>query len=148
MIRSGPVQVRKVETPDVMRAIKVLRHRVFVEEQGVPEEEEYDAYDDLAVHAVAWNLGVVVGTGRVFQDASGMTFIGRMAVDAAWRRRGIGGQVLHFLEEVARQQGRQRVSLHAQTYVKTFYASHGYREEGDVFLEAGIQHVMMSKDLG
>ncbi len=130
-----------------MSAAKALRRRVFVEEQGVLEEEEYDAYDDLAVHAVAWNQGDVVGTGRVFQDTGGLILIGRMAVDAAWRRRGIGGQVLHFLEEIARQQGRHRVSLHAQTYVKTFYASHGYLEEGDVFLEAGIEHVMMSKEL-
>lgn len=147
MASPAGVQIKRAETQEEMSAAKALRRRVFVEEQGVLEEEEYDAYDDLAVHAVAWNQGDVVGTGRVFQDTGGLILIGRMAVDAAWRRRGIGGQVLHFLEEIARQQGRHRVSLHAQTYVKTFYASHGYLEEGDVFLEAGIEHVMMSKEL-
>ena len=73
--------------------------------------------------------------------------IGRMAVDEAWRRKGIGSHILMALEEAARHRGRKEAILHAQTYVKNFYASHGYIEEGEVFLEVGIEHVQMRKRL-
>jgi len=141
------IHIKPVETPQEMEAAKALRRRVFVEEQGVREEEEYDAYDEVAFHAVALHQGTVIGTGRLFQDASGQSLIGRMAIEASWRRRGVGGQVLAFLEGEAVQRGFGRIVLHAQTYVQDFYAKHGYQVEGDVFLEAGIEHVLMTKML-
>ena len=141
------IHIKPVETPEEREAVKALRRRVFVEEQGVREEEEYDTYDDAAYHAVALHQGQVIGTGRLFQDASGQSLIGRMAIEASWRRRGVGGQVLAFLEREAVQRGFGRLVLHAQTYVKDFYAQHGYQVEGDVFMEAGIEHVLMAKTL-
>ena len=96
---------------------------------------------------MALDQGTVIGTGRLFRDESGQSLIGRMAVEASWRRRGVGGQVLAFLEREAVQRGFGRLVLHAQTYVKEFYANHGYQVEGDVFIEAGIEHVLMAKAL-
>jgi predicted GNAT family N-acyltransferase len=70
-----------------------------------------------------------------------------MAVDREWRRKGVGGQILLFLEEEARAQGYRSSVLHAQEYVKSFYASHGYVEHGEVFLEVNIPHIEMRKEL-
>ena len=143
--------VKLVETEAELKAAFDLRIRVFVGEQGVPEEEELDEYDDAATHAVALVGGRVVGTGRVlFPDpgtGESSVRIGRMAVDVEWRRGGIGGRILHTLEEAASHRGLDRAVLHAQTYVKSFYAGHGYVDEGDVFLEVGIEHVQMGKRL-
>lgn len=130
-----------------MEGATEVRRRVFVEEQGVPPEEEYDAYDAVAVHVVAVHDGQVIGTGRLFRHESGEARIGRMAVDLKWRRRGVGGRLLAALEDQARLQQLGRVVLHAQTYVQEFYARHGYAPVGPFFMEAGIEHVAMWKDL-
>ncbi len=139
--------VKIVETQREHQAALIVRVRVFVQEQGVPVEEELDEDDLSATHAIALVNGEVVGTGRVLCPDSGDARIGRMAVDEAWRRKGIGSHILMALEEAARQRGRREAILHAQTYVKDFYASHGYIEEGEVFLEVGIEHVQMRKRL-
>ena len=68
-------------------------------------------------------------------------------MDQEWRRHGVGGQVLRFLEEQGREQGYIQCLLHAQEYVKAFYAGHGYSEQGDVFLEEDIPHIEMVKRL-
>ena len=121
-----------------------VRFRVFVGEQSVPAEEELDEYDAVAIHAIALHQGKVVGTGRmVCRDEAAR--IGRMAVDSEWRRQGIGGRLLSFLEDEARSLGVTNLVLNAQEYVKSFYAAHGYEEQGDVFLEANILHISMHK---
>lgn len=139
--------VKLVETQREHQAALIVRVRVFVQEQKIPVEEELDEDDLSATHAIALVNGAVVGTGRVLYSDSGDARIGRMAVDEAWRRKGIGSHILTVLEETARQRGIEEAILHAQTYVKSFYASHGYVEEGKVFLEVGIEHVQMRKRL-
>jgi predicted GNAT family N-acyltransferase len=141
---TGEITVKVVETEAELEAAIGVRFRVFVEEQSVPPEEELDEYDAAATHAVALHDGTVVGTGRVILG-EGPARIGRMAVDQPWRRNGVGGLLLTFLEEEARSQGATGFVLHAQEYVKSFYAAHGYQEHGEVFLEAGIRHVEMRK---
>ena len=141
------VVLKLVERKSELEAAISLRFRVFVAEQSVPPEEEMDEADATATHAVAMYQGQVVGTGRVVLRDGELAQIGRMAVEAAWRRRGIGGLILEFLEEEARAQGMHRGMLHAQEYVKSFYAAHGYREFGETFLEAGIRHIEMRKEL-
>ena len=106
-----------------------------------------DQADANATHAIALHQNRVVGTGRLLRQDADTAVIGRMAVDQEWRRRGIGGLILEHLEEVARSQGMSRSVLNAQEYVKEFYASHGYVEHGDVFLEVEITHIEMRKDL-
>ncbi len=141
------VVVKLVETDAELEAAIALRFRVFVSEQSVPPEEELDGADATATHAIALDQGQVVGTGRLVSGGDAEVHIGRMAVEAAWRRRGVGGQLLQFLEETARTQGSRRCVLHAQEYVKGFYAGHGYREHGATFLEVNIPHVEMRKEL-
>ena len=139
--------VKLAENPAEQREAAAVRFRVFVEEQGVPPEEEYDEYDSVAVHAIALQDRQVIGTGRFYSLESGEARIGRMAVDATWRRSGVGGIILSLLEEEARRQGLRAAVLHAQTYVQAFYAGHGYLPVGPVFMEAGIEHVTMRKTL-
>ena len=138
------ITVKRVETEDDLEAAIGVRFRVFVDEQAIPPEEELDEDDAIATHAVALADGRAVGTGRVV-IRDGVARIGRMAVDRAYRRRGVGGLLLRFLEAEAQAQGAAEYVLHAQEYVKAFYAAHGYAERGDVFLEVDIPHVEMRK---
>ena len=141
------VLVKRVESEAEMEGAIGIRFRVFVSEQSVPPEEELDEADATATHAIALSEGTIIGTGRLLRQDGVTAIIGRMAVDREWRRRGVGGQILLFLEEEARAQGYRQSVLHAQEYVKSFYASHGYSEHGDVFLEVNIPHIEMRKPL-
>ncbi len=150
MTSNSDITVKLIETPAELEAAFSLRIRVFVGEQGVPADIELDEFDtaDDTVHAVALHDSVVIGTGRLLPDVDGKgPHIGRMAVQQDRRRDGVGGQVLDFLEEQGRERGFRQITLHAQEYVKSFYAGHGYREVGDIFEEAGIPHREMVKEL-
>lgn len=139
--------VRPAQSEQERQAAFALRLRVFVQEQGVPADEELDDLDETATHVIALLAGKAVGTGRVVCPDSGEARIGRMAVDKDYRRMGIGGHILRALEDEARRQGKTEAILHTQTYVKEFYATHGYLEEGEVFLEVDIEHIQMRKPL-
>ena len=143
-----PVELKLVVTEAEMEAALAVRMRVFVAEQSVPAEEELDDEDATATHVIARHNELVIGTGRLLIRAEGTCQIGRMAVDQPWRRQGVGGQLLLYLEQEARSQGMSQVMLHAQEYVKGFYAAHGYLERGELFLEAGIPHIEMRKEIG
>ncbi|MDI9330058.1 MAG: GNAT family N-acetyltransferase [Alphaproteobacteria bacterium] len=121
-----------------------LRTEVFVREQGVPQELEWDHEDISAVHGV-WQdqSGHVLATGRLLQRAPGVARIGRMAVQASMRGRGHGRQVLRGLMAVARERGDHQVRLHAQLSARGFYEREGFVAQGEVFTEAGIDHVEM-----
>lgn len=122
-----------------------IRLQVFVEEQGVPLELEWDAADALSEHAVAFDAaGAAVATGRLLPDGH----IGRMAVLRAARGRGIGGRVLETLIERARARGMRDVVLSAQVHAIAFYARFGFETAGSEFIEAGIPHVEMRRSLG
>ncbi len=139
--------VRLVKTEQELEAAIGVRFRVFVDEQSIPAEEELDDADATATHAIALHERQVVGTGRLMKQDAGTAIIGRMAVDLEWRRHGVGGLILKHLEDVARSMGMSRSVLHSQEYVKAFYASQGYVEHGEVFLEVEIPHIEMRKEL-
>ena len=144
------VTVKVVETAAELEGAVTVRMRVFVGEQGIPAAVEVDDADSApdTVHAVALHQGAVIATGRLLPDVDGKgPHVGRMAVERDWRRNGVGGMVLTFLEEQARSLGFRQITLHAQEYVKSFYAQHGYEEVGDMFLEEGIPHREMVKQL-
>lgn len=147
------VTIKLAETMAEHTGAVLLRMQVFVIEQGVPAAIEVDDQDGAAdtAYAVALYQGQVIGTGRLVleEDDAGEPLgrIGRMAVAAEWRRRGLGGHILQWLEQEARDWGLQRCMLHAQEYVKSFYARHGYQEQGEVFLEADIPHIAMTREL-
>ena len=143
----GRLVVRRAATSPEMAGARALRIEVFVGEQGVPEELELDALDATAVHAVALDGAEVVGTGRLLRLSGQEAQIGRMAVRASFRRRGVGSRILRLLEDEAKEMGAVQVVLHAQSYVSAFYRGLGYREEGPPFFEAGIEHILMRKAL-
>ena len=139
------IAVRVASSADDMQGAFAVRHEVFIVEQCVPPELEHDDADDSAVHVVASDGATVVGTARLTMD--GEAWIGRVAVLPAWRRRGIAGLLLAALEAEAQRLGISEVSLHSQTYVQALYERHGYSVRGPGFVEAGIDHVPMSKRL-
>lgn len=125
-------------------ALREVRTRVFVEEQAVPEEEEWDGLDPECVHAVAETAADgVVATGRLHPSGK----IGRMAVMAPWRGRGVGAAILRRLLEEAARQDLPEVYLNAQVPVLGFYARFGFVAEGEEFEEAGIPHRLMRLQL-
>jgi predicted GNAT family N-acyltransferase len=116
-----------------------IRLAVFVEEQRVPPEIEMDAHDAVSVHALAYDDGRAVGTGRLLPDGH----IGRMAVLREHRAQGVGGAILVRLIAEARRRGMREVVLSAQTHALEFYRKHGFAPSGGVYMEAGIPHQEM-----
>ena len=125
-------------------ALRAIRKTVFVEEQHVPEELEWDEMDAYCRHVLACTPdGSPIGTGRLLPDGH----IGRMAVLKPWRGRGVGSAMLTYLLTLARRNGFASVELHAQTHALGFYARHGFTPRGDEFMEAGIPHRVMVSSL-
>ncbi|WP_298829400.1 YbgC/FadM family acyl-CoA thioesterase [uncultured Piscinibacter sp.] len=125
-----------------------IRTAVFVDEQRIPAEMEWDTADAECVHAVAYNrFGLPLATGRLLQHVPGVAKIGRMAVSQAVRGSGVGREVLEALMKVARMRGDHEVLLHAQTSAAAFYARAGFVPRGAQFEEAGIPHVEMVRAL-
>ena len=121
-----------------------LRNEVFVQEQGVSQELEWDEQDPLCVHAVLRNrMGLTVATGRLLPALDGVSKIGRMAVKRQLRGLKLGDQVLTGLLEAARKRGDREVVLHAQCTAENFYQRQGFIRRGDVFQEANMDHVEM-----
>jgi predicted GNAT family N-acyltransferase len=124
--------------------LRAVREVVFVREQQVPLEEEWDALDPHCVHVIARaDDGTPIGTGRLTPEHK----IGRMAVLQAWRGRGIGDAMLLALLDEAQQRGWREVSLNAQVSAIDFYLRHGFEPYGDRFWEAGIEHQAMRRRL-
>ena len=125
-----------------------LRTSVFVEEQEIPPELEWDAADDTAVHAVVLNkLGQSVATGRLLQPQPHLGQIGRMAVSKPLRGGSLGKMVVLALIELSRQRGDSQVILHAQCSAEGFYKRLGFTAHGEVFQDAGIDHIEMTLGL-
>ncbi len=118
-----------------------VREKVFVEEQQVPRELEWDEWDERCEHALACDAeGCTIGTARLLPDGR----IGRMAVLRDWRGQGVGTALLEAMLERARARSMARVTLHAQIQAAGFYRRFGFSERGREFLEAGIPHVEMA----
>jgi YbgC/YbaW family acyl-CoA thioester hydrolase len=125
-----------------------IRTEVFVDEQRIPAEMEWDAADAQCVHAVAYNrLGVALGTGRLLEHVPGVAKIGRMAVRRAVRGGRVGRAVLEGLLSAAQARGDREALLHAQTSAAGFYLRAGFVPRGPAFEEAGIMHIEMVKAL-
>lgn len=124
-----------------------IRFRVFVEEQGVPCDIELDERDADCVHALAYDQEKVVGTGRLLprEENDAAAHIGRMAVLAECRGRGIGSRILESLIDKARERGDKLIALSAQVRAVEFYRSHGFQPMGEIYAEAGIPHRKMRR---
>lgn len=119
---------------------RAVRDDVFIKEQNIPVELEWDEMDSLSLHAVAYNeTGQPIGTGRLLPDGH----IGRMAVTQSSRGAGVGGAILAVLMQAAKKRGDHAVVLNAQIPAEPFYARHGFMREGDEFMDAEIPHIRM-----
>lgn len=121
-----------------------IRADVFIQEQGIPKELEWDEEDATAVHAVAYaDDGRPLATGRLLRGGPGIAKIGRVAVLAQARRTGVGRHIMGALMDAARARGDREVVLHAQRTAEDFYLRLGFSVRGEPFDEVGIPHVEM-----
>jgi predicted GNAT family N-acyltransferase len=119
-----------------------IRREVFIEEQGCPEAEEYDAFDESALHLMVYVDEAPAATGRIWHDGKGFR-IGRLAVLPRYRRQKIGDLALRLLIYKAFSSGAEEIKISAQVYVRAFYEKFGFRAEGEEYMEAGIPHIAM-----
>lgn len=118
----------------------LVRQEVFILEQGVPAELELDELDSSAAHFLAYQDAHCIGTGRLVNLSAKQAQIGRMAVLAKFRGKGIGKQILQNLVDLAASQGVLEIILHSQVSAIPFYGKLGFQAQGDVYEEAGIPH--------
>jgi len=138
------VHVLPVDWPSHQETLRQLRSEVFIEEQGVPREIEWDGQDDIAHHFMAINeAGQRIGCGRLLPTGQ----IGRMAVVKKHRGHGIGRQILEAAIDRAKELGFARVFLHSQADAVQFYQKSGFLLEGTEYMEAGIAHQSMTLEL-
>jgi predicted GNAT family N-acyltransferase len=136
--------IRRVGWSDAADDLRAVRRAVFIEEQAISEDLEWDDFDAACPHALAIDdRQSPVGCGRLLPNG----YIGRLAVLSAWRGQGVGSALLRELMSLARTSGHTRVLLNAQTRAMPFYARHGFAAEGDEFFEAGIAHQTMARSL-
>jgi predicted GNAT family N-acyltransferase len=150
-------EVRPVRDLSDLEACFAVRKEVFVREQGIPEDVEYDGHDADALHVLAVaEDGVPLGTGRLLHgpgvlDRTGgdlsVGSLGRLAVACRARGLGIGTALVRAVEEAAREAGLAHVDLHAQSHALGFYERLGYRAYGEEFPDAGIPHRSMRRAL-
>ena len=140
MSAAGAFTVERVDYAAALPELRSVRETVFVQEQAVPLELEWDELDPHCRHVLARdNAGRPIGTGRLTPEHK----IGRMAVLAGWRGRGVGDALLRGLLDEARALGWHKVSLNAQSSAVGFYVRHGFLPYGEPFVEAGIDHQAM-----
>ena len=140
------IEVRPARDASEIDAALALREAVFCGEQGVSLADELDGRDDEAVHLVVVEDGAVIGTCRLLAEGTTVK-LARMAVAREARGRGLAGALLDEADAQSRALGAQRIALAAQLTAQGVYARAGYEPYGDVFLDAGIDHVMMAKPL-
>jgi predicted GNAT family N-acyltransferase len=139
------VIVRSADYAKDFAAIRAIRTAVFIDEQGVDRTLEFDDRDPLCLHLLALEGAEPIGTARLDVDYGGK--IGRLAVLATHRRRGVGAALMAQLHALARARGLPRLWCHAQLSAVPFYERLGYTASGTVFVEADIDHVRMDASL-
>jgi predicted GNAT family N-acyltransferase len=136
--------IRILPWSDALPLARPVREKVFIEEQKVPRELEWDEWDERCMHALARDAnGDAIGTARLTPDGK----LGRMAVLREYRRQGVGAALVEALLVRAREMSLTRVTLHSQTHAAEFYRRFGFSERGAEFLEAGIPHLEMTLEL-
>jgi len=140
---TNEVRVRPADWEADGEALRSVRFAVFVEEQGVDPALELDAWDETSFHVLAECGGRVVGTGRLLPDGH----VGRLAVEHAWRGRGVGRALMEALLAAAGERDLPNVILHSQVSAIPFYEKLGFEAEGAEFVEAGIPHRLMTREL-
>ena len=133
------LEIHVVDWHDKQDALQSIRKSVFIDEQHVPKELEWDGLDSECTQFLASINSTAVATARL--TAGGQ--IGRMAVLKNFRSNGIGSELLNAVIQQAKHTGYKQLFLHAQVNVIKFYELHGFVSEGDIFMDAGIRHRTM-----
>lgn len=137
---SNPFSVSLVSWHDGEPLLRAVREAVFIREQGIPAELEWDGLDQDCRHAlVLSSQGEAIGCGRMLADGH----IGRIAVLPAWRGQKVGTAIMEALLDYARAHDYPQVDVDAQTYAVPFYRRFEFNEEGEVFQDAGLPHIKM-----
>ena len=142
-MNSKNILVEQVRWKDKEETLRHIRTVVFIDEQNVPEELEWDEYDEACQHFLASIGNDVIATGRLLDSGK----IGRMAVLKPYRNQGVGSKVLESILTVAKEMKMISVFLFAQIDAINFYKRFGFEEEGAIFDDAGIPHKKMNKQL-
>jgi predicted GNAT family N-acyltransferase len=138
--------VRDADFTADFASLRRVRETVFIDEQRVPRELEFDDRDAHCRHVLVFDGDLAVGTGRLDLDYGGK--VGRVAVVATHRRTGVGRAVMEKLHSIAREAHHSRLWCNAQLTAVPFYEELGYVRTGPIFVEAGIDHVRMERELG
>lgn len=140
----NPFTVSLVSWHDGGPLLHSVREAVFIREQGVPEELEWDEFDEGCRHALALSLqGEAIGSGRLLPNGH----IGRIAVLPQWRGQKVGTAIMEALLAEARGRHFKQVDVDAQVQAVRFYHSFGFKEKGKPFQDAGLPHIRMIKSL-
>ena len=141
---SQPFTVSLVCWHDGEPLLKAIRSAVFIQEQGVPTELEWDEHDATCRHALALTLqGDAIGCGRIFTSGH----IGRIAVLPQWRGKKVGTAIMEALLDYAAAHDYPQVDVDAQTHAVPFYGRFDFVEQGKEFMDAGLPHIKMSLQL-
>jgi len=143
------MRIEKITTDEQLQQAFKIRREVFVDEQGVNADEEYDQYDNLGQvteHILAYYNDEPAGTGRlrVVGDTGKLE---RICILKPYRSYGLGKAITAGLEDLAKQRGLHKVKLHGQVQAQPFYEKLGYAAASDIFYEADIPHVLMLKQI-
>ncbi|WP_299758021.1 GNAT family N-acetyltransferase [uncultured Pontibacter sp.] len=138
------IKVKQAVSEQDLNAAFAIREKVFVQEQQVPRDAEYDAHEATAKHYLATCDGVPCGAARWRKTDAGVK-LERFAVLPEYRNKNVGAEMLRLvLQDVQAEQASQKIYLHAQLPAVNFYKRHGFTEEGDIFTECDIQHYKMT----
>jgi predicted GNAT family N-acyltransferase len=141
---SNPFTVSLVSWHDGEPLLRAIREEVFIREQGVPEELEWDELDEICRHALALSLsGEAIGCGRILPNGH----IGRIAVMQPWRKQKVGTAIMESLLDEARSRNYPVVDVDAQVHAVPFYQNFGFTVVGEPFMDAGLPHIKMTLEL-
>ncbi|WP_374724341.1 GNAT family N-acetyltransferase [Calidifontibacillus erzurumensis] len=142
------MKAKRISIEEDLQIAFQIRKEVFVEEQGVPLEDEFDEFDTLdgqCKHIIVFYDQRPVGTGRI-RSLDGFGKLERICVLKPYRKFGLGKVIINTLEEIAKEMGLSKEKLHGQTQDEGFYKKLGYQTLSDTFMEDGIPHVLMVKE--
>ncbi|MEH7084635.1 GNAT family N-acetyltransferase [Neobacillus drentensis] len=140
---------KRITMDEDLKAAFAIREQVFVKEQGVPLEDEFDQFDTLnglCEHILVHYNEQTVGTGRI-RFIHGVGKLERICILEPYRKFGLGKIIIQALEEIAEKRGASQVKLHGQTQAEGFYRKLGFRTSSTIFMEDGIPHILMLKEL-
>jgi predicted GNAT family N-acyltransferase len=147
-ISNSPLKVKMVTTAYEGMTVSYLRYKVFIEEQKISVDEEFDGSDATSVSFLIFLDHVPIGSLRYYKDEKGRIHPGRICLLKAYRGLGYGLAMMTWFEQYLLGIYKEvQIVLHAQKYLENFYKKLGYRVKGKPFLEANIEHIEMEKTI-